>query len=113
YIAKTLELIAHEANCLEVSIPSVVLTGRGKILNEIWEEIFHGNTISPNSNFFYLGGSSLDATRMLSMIQNRLSMSLKVEEIYEHPTLLSLIDFIADLDTTRNLDAFIPKANQA
>lgn len=56
-------------------------------LGEIWTEILGVDHIRGNDTFAELGGSSLDMVRLLSVVQQRLSVRLAVSDVIAEPTL--------------------------
>lgn len=56
-------------------------------LVEIWEAVLNHKKISVKDNFFHLGGHSLNAIRLLSKIQEQLTLPVPLQLIFQHPTL--------------------------
>lgn len=52
---------------------------------EKWKELLNCETISLNSNFFEVGGHSLDAVRITSWIKKVFSIDLSLVEFFEEP----------------------------
>ena len=61
-------------------------------LARIWSETLgiDENTISVNENFFKLGGHSLKATTMVSLIHKELSVKIPLTEVFRGPTIREL-----------------------
>src|SRR5690606_29759108 len=112
YMTKSLDLVIHQGEPIKGSDAAALMTQTGKILTEIWSEIFKKSDVSPNSDFFSLGGDSLDATRMLSLIQARLLAKLTMEELYENSSLSTLANFIDEHGSCHNPDPHILKTYQ-
>ena len=99
-----------------VQVPSFPLTGNGKVdrralrdlggsgmgsgveyeaprnqteekLAAIWADILGKEKISIRDNFFELGGNSLKATRLMGRIHKELLIKLKLEDIFDKPTI--------------------------
>lgn len=60
-------------------------------LTEIWEECLGVSQIDVKNNFFSLGGDSLLALQMISDIQKKLGYEIKLQQLYEHPTISGLV----------------------
>jgi acyl carrier protein len=56
------------------------------MLLEIWAELLHSDAISPDDNFFLLGGDSLSAVRVISRIKKRLNVEVSISEFFSDPT---------------------------
>ncbi len=63
-----------------------------RTIREIWSTILTlpEESIGTETNFFAIGGSSIDAIRMIAQIRSRLKKSLKVADLYASPTIKSL-----------------------
>ncbi len=61
-----------------------------KVICEIWEEDLGIRQVGILDNFFTLGGDSLKAIGLISKINQRLSSSLVVADIYSNPTVKEL-----------------------
>ena len=60
------------------------------ILTAIWQEIFAGNHIAIDDNFFALGGHSIRAVRCVLQIKKRLGVTLSSVAVFEDPTIRAL-----------------------
>ncbi|MFC0516389.1 amino acid adenylation domain-containing protein, partial [Mucilaginibacter angelicae] len=56
----------------------------------IWEEVLGRNGIGINDNFFDLGGHSLKAIKLKSILNKRLNLSFTIRDIYNYPTVAML-----------------------
>lgn len=63
-------------------------------LVEIWSEILGTDTIGICDNFFDLGGHSLKVTVMISKIFKELEVELPLREVFEHPTIQEIAQYI-------------------
>jgi amino acid adenylation domain-containing protein len=59
-------------------------------LHTIWLEVLGHGEFSASDNFFAIGGDSLSATRLLSLIEQRLGHRLPLASLFQTPTLASL-----------------------
>ncbi len=64
-------------------------------LIHIWQKVFRQQKINLNSQFFALGGHSLIAARMIVEIENTLGKHIKLDLIYQSPTIRELARAIA------------------
>ena len=58
-----------------------------KILCEIWQEVLGVGRVGLNDNFFQLGGHSLTALKVVSMLESKFSTSLTIQLIFSNPVL--------------------------
>jgi amino acid adenylation domain-containing protein len=56
-------------------------------LVRIWEELLQREGIGIRDNFFHLGGHSLKATRLVSMIHRQLQSGIKLGDVFAYPTI--------------------------
>lgn len=59
-------------------------------LSEIWRELLGTHEIRPQDNFFMLGGSSLLAIQLRSLVKQRMQVSIPVHALIAHATFESL-----------------------
>ncbi len=83
---KALATAAHPVNKATKKPTSVV----EQTLIDIWSDNFHGEKLDVNANFFELGGHSLTAARIILKIQQNLNKKIKLENLYESPTVKEL-----------------------
>ncbi len=63
-------------------------------LAEIWKKIFNVNKIGANYNFFDIGGDSLLAIKLSSIILSTFNVTISVAEIYSTPVVAELASLI-------------------
>jgi amino acid adenylation domain-containing protein len=68
-----------------------------KRMASIWEEILEINPISRDADFFALGGHSLMAMRICSRLQSGFNVSLRIDKIFDYPTIRELAPMIEKL----------------
>ncbi|NET61491.1 MAG: AMP-binding protein, partial [Symploca sp. SIO2E6] len=61
-----------------------------KVLAEIWREVLGIEQIGIHDNFFDLGGHSLMATQVVSLVRQVLSVELSLSKLFESPTIAQL-----------------------
>jgi len=71
-------------------------TGLECRLHAIWAEVLGHGDFATSDNFFAIGGDSLSATRLLSLIEQRLGHRLPLASLFHSPTLASLASRLAD-----------------
>ena len=64
------------------------------IVEKIWTELFHLEKITPNDNFFEMGGDSIMTLTMLFQINDILGVTLRPEVLMNAPTLGEFCRFI-------------------
>ena len=63
-----------------------------QIMAKLWRRIFPGQEITRTSNFFELGGTSLNAVLFPSSLHHETGIALGLDAIYQYPTLEELAD---------------------
>jgi len=66
-------------------------------LISVWEEVLQVRDININDDFFDLGGNSLKATQVLSRVNNRYNILVRLNNIFYKPTIKKLSDEIEAL----------------
>ncbi len=59
-------------------------------LSATWEKIFHIHPIGVDDDFFELGGQSLLAARLLTLVNSACAIDLPMQSIFEAPTIAAL-----------------------
>ncbi|WP_381556214.1 SDR family NAD(P)-dependent oxidoreductase [Streptomyces eurythermus] len=72
----------------------VVLEGLAAPLAQIWSEVLGVDRIGADDDFFDLGGNSLVAVQLLSLVRKRLSARIPMRALFEAPTVAAMADFI-------------------
>ncbi|QHI35943.1 Tyrocidine synthase 3 [Kordia antarctica] len=80
-------------------------------LATIWSKILNLEVVLPQDHFFKLGGHSLKAVRLITKIYKQLGVQLKINDIFTHPTLEQLAQFLKGKDT--NTSSAIPQIRLA
>lgn len=71
--------------------PFVVPEGKDEVtLVKIWEKVLDFNPIGVTDNFFEIGGTSLKAVRLLSMVKDSMGYNLSPAKLIEYPTVRQL-----------------------
>jgi amino acid adenylation domain-containing protein len=65
----------------------------GAELTALWCEVLSLATVEPDQNFFDIGGDSLRVIRLVSKARRR-GITMRPEDIHEHPVLNDLLDFL-------------------
>ncbi len=78
-------------------------------LATIWKDIFHVDKISAHDNFFEIGGDSLLAIKLTSHILSSFGLEVTVSDVFEHPVLSDLANFIGNIKTQKS--SIIPKSS--
>ena len=76
-------------------------------LMDIWSSILRIPNVTPDSDFFELGGDSLTAVGMFLEIEKRLDRKLPITAIYDAPTIASLAELIED-EANPSYNHFVP-----
>jgi acyl transferase domain-containing protein len=67
---------------------------------ELWRRVLGVAEIGVDDSFLDLGGDSLLATRMLTLLREELHADLPLEEIFAHPTVAGVINAMTELEAT-------------
>src|SRR5579864_8928753 len=80
-------------------------TPQEKILCDLFAEVLELEHVGVDDNFFTMGGHSLVAMLLVSRIQTRMGVEIPVAVIFQHPTVMSLAQFLGQTQkgTTRPL----------
>ena len=66
----------------------------------IWHEVLGADRIGINDDFFALGGHSLKAIKLASILQREFMVEISVSEIFTHPTVAALAEYIGKTKTS-------------
>ncbi|GAX43744.1 amino acid adenylation domain protein [Tolypothrix sp. NIES-4075] len=72
-------------------------TSTEKRLCTIWSDVLSIDSIGVTDDFFYLGGHSLIATKLVSRIREEFDLALPLRKVFEHPTIAGLAEEIERL----------------
>jgi acyl carrier protein len=73
-------------------------------VHAIWCREFQRNDISPDDNFFTLGGHSLIMARIQSAFMGELGVEVSMEELFLNPTIASISAHLASAKTAPGLE---------
>ena len=73
-------------------------------LAKIWSEVLQVPSIGRDDNFFFLGGSSLLVTRVISQIKQELNLELPVRDVFANPLLHTLASHVRSMRGERKPD---------
>jgi amino acid adenylation domain-containing protein len=73
-------------------------------LAEIWTDILGLENIGRHANFFTIGGHSMLAIRVITILREMLEEHVDVKVIFERPTIASLAEYIEELYLQDQLD---------
>lgn len=77
-----------------------------KDILKIWSEVLQISSIGTNDDFFDMGGSSVLAQKVSSLIRQRLLADVPVSKIYIYPTISELASFLGENENKEDLFAF-------
>lgn len=67
----------------------------------IWEKVLDLKKVGVNYNFFDLGGNSLNAINIVSMLHQKMNMELPLGEFFSHPTIRELAEYMSSTKESR------------
>ncbi len=68
-----------------------------KILAHLWSKVLGTENIGAMDDFFDLGGNSLSATKLVSLIRHEFSISLSIDKIFEYSKVQNQAEFIENV----------------
>lgn len=66
-------------------------------ISGMWEELLAQEGISPEANFFELGGDSMTAIRLLRRLREEIHPEVKLDDVYEFPSISQLSNRVEQL----------------
>ncbi len=80
-----------------------------ELVLKLWKELLSTNEISLNSNFFEIGGHSLIAVKLVSLLKKETGKSLPITTLFENPTIEKLAQLIDSKDDVIDLwSSYVP-----
>ncbi|MDQ0989116.1 type I polyketide synthase [Streptomyces sp. V3I7] len=80
------------AYAAEADLEQAESEGAVAVITGLWQSAFGGAPLRPEDNFFSLGGTSLQAAQLITVVNNELFLTLRLQDLYENS---SLGDFTA------------------
>lgn len=74
-----------------------------KLLSRLWSSILNIDKIGVHDNFFDLGGNSLLALRLASILKQEHRLNLPVTKLYQEPTIAGIAKFLSGKTNSRQL----------
>ena len=77
-----------QASAIEQSecIPAASGNGRAAGVQRAFSAVLACTFVGPDDNFFALGGDSMRAVRLRSVVEDELNLTFAIEDLYTHPT---------------------------
>lgn len=79
-----------------------MLNNSQQALADLWSQVLGFNTFQPGDNFFKIGGHSLKAAQLASLIEDRLGKRPELQDLFNYPLLSSMTDKIASIIHTES-----------
>ncbi len=70
-------------------------------VRELWKSVLGANHINDSSNYFDIGGDSLRAVQLVSVIEKEFHTLIPVSDIYKYPTVRDLAGYLSTLKPTQ------------
>lgn len=77
-------------------------------LLELWRRVFPESPVDPDSDFFQLGGDSMDAARLFTAIRKEFGFDLPLATLFEAPTVRLLVDRLGREDWVAPWRSVVP-----
>jgi len=84
-----------------------------QILQQMWKEVLKHDGFGTNDNFFLIGGHSLKAFRMLSLVERQFKIKLKLMDVFMAPTIRQLAILIRQHGKSSLADVIAPVEEQS
>lgn len=82
------------------------------LILQAWQQALGTNQISPQDDFFTLGGHSLKALQMIRGLQQRLGPSVSLDSIFTHPVFSDFVSALANLQGKKGAKAPLTAAQE-
>ncbi|KPC60634.1 type I polyketide synthase [Streptomyces chattanoogensis] len=76
--------------------------GVGETVAEVWQHTFGGAPLRPDDNFFTLGGTSLQAAHLVTVINDKLLLDTRLQDLYQFSSLGEFTGRIEQLTSDRD-----------
>ncbi|NEQ78401.1 MAG: amino acid adenylation domain-containing protein, partial [Okeania sp. SIO2C9] len=83
-----------------------------KVLAEIWAEVLGIEQIGIHDNFFDLGGHSMNATQVVSRVQQRLPVEFSISKLFQNPTIAQLAEVLVEQELEPKESQVIPRVSR-
>ncbi|OLT58218.1 non-ribosomal peptide synthetase [Moorena bouillonii] len=83
-----------------------------KALAEIWREVLGIEQIGIHDNFFDLGGHSMNATQVVSRVQQRLPVEFSISKLFQNPTIAQLAEVLVEQELEPKESQVIPRVSR-
>src|SRR5690606_23052262 len=94
---------------VDESLKQQKLEASERIIREIWRNALGIKNIGPNDNFFEIGGQSLVAVQVMSLLEKKLGIKLPLSVLFKHPTIKEMALAIEQKDKkTRSWRSLVP-----
>ncbi len=61
-----------------------------KLMQKIWSEVLGFESVTPEANFFEIGGESISAVKLIHMVEAQLEIAIEIGDLYANPQLSKL-----------------------
>ncbi|WP_298553736.1 condensation domain-containing protein [uncultured Algibacter sp.] len=98
----------NDANTIDVTTYKAPKNKTELAITQIWESILDISQIGVNDNFFEIGGKSLLAIKMFSIINSKFKTKLPATILLEYPTIAKLSNYLLADDGTKTWKYIVP-----
>ncbi|WP_458460228.1 amino acid adenylation domain-containing protein [Paenibacillus sp.] len=78
------------------------------ILSQLWKELLGCEAVSPEDDFFQLGGHSLKAISLASRLKEMFGLNVGLEEVFDLSGFARMVEWIAEHQVASNYDSANP-----
>ena len=82
-----------------------------KRILKIWQKVLDKKEIGTTDDFFEIGGDSITAITMLSLVENHLEIDISIRNIFDNPTIQKLSSYIEYQHPSQKMTLELPAIN--
>lgn len=84
--ASRLAELSHELSS-KAEMPKATLNANEQVMAAIWKDVLGVEALNPSDDFFHLGGHSLDAIKIVAILEERFGIICPVTDVFDKPQL--------------------------
>jgi amino acid adenylation domain-containing protein len=84
-----------------------------RLIAAVWSSVLQVERIGLQSDFFLLGGNSLQATSIVSRLNRQLDIRLSVRSVFDHPQMSAFVDCVSSAQQSAGRPDIVPAPLEA